>query len=131
MLTAIPIKIAAIAGIALALALGLALWRVDHLKGELRAEQIAHKATHDALQQEVEKGLGWKTAYGEALEAAKIHRDATQECIKRAAEAETARKEREAVLQAAQPHPRTDVEKQQVVNDATRNRAADRLNRPF
>ncbi len=129
--TVIPFKIAGIMGLVLGVLLMAALWRADHLSGALDTECADHKATKEALAWEVEKGLGWKTAYGEALESAKTHRDATQECIERAAAAETARQERTELLQAAQPRSRTETEKHQVVNDATRARAADRLNRPF
>lgn len=129
--SAIPFKIAGIAGLILVLALTAALWRADHLSGELATEISIHKATQEALTREVEKGAGWKTAYEYEVDVAKAHREATQACLDRTADAEKARKEREALLQAAQPRPRTETEKQQVVNDATRARAADRLNRPF
>ena len=115
----------------LALALLGALWRMDHLSGALALEESNHKATQEALAGAVEKGKGWMAAYEEALIAAEAQRAATQACLDRAVAAEAAREERAEILQTAQPRPRTDTERQQVVNDATRKRAADRLNRDF
>jgi hypothetical protein len=115
----------------LALALLGALWRADHLSGALDLEKSNHKATQEALAREVEKGAGWKAAYEKALFAADAHRAATQACLDRAVAEAAAREERAAILQAAPPRSRTEQERQQVVNDETRKRAADRLNRPW
>lgn len=127
----ISLKLAGPVGLALAVALAAALWRADNLGGKLDKERAEHKATQEALVREVEKGAGWIDAYNEAFASAEAHRQATAACIERAAAAETARQEREAILQAAPPGPRTEAEKQQVVTDDTRKRAADRLNRPW
>ena len=113
----------------LALALLGAIWRADHLSGALALEQSNHKATQEALAGAVEKGKGWMAAYEEALDAADAHRAATQACFDREVAARTAEEERREILQTAQSRPRTDTERQQVVNDETRKRAADRLNR--
>ncbi len=129
--TAISFKVAGIVGLVLAVLLAAALWRVENLSGKLDTERAEHTATKEALTREVEKGLGWKASYEETLRAAEAHREATKACLERAADAETARKERESLLQAAPPRPRTETEKQQVVGNETRSRAADRLNRPF
>jgi hypothetical protein len=115
----------------LALALLGAIWRMDHLSGALALEKSEHKATQEALAREVEKGMGWKTAYENALERAAAQGQATQACLDREVAAAAAREERAAILQAAQPRLRTEQERQQVVNDETRKRAADRLNRPW
>lgn len=131
MSTDFGIKLMWIAGGILVLSLAAALWRVENLSGKLDTERAEHKTTKEALADEVTKSMGWKAAHEESLRAAEAHREATQTCLERAVEVETARKEREALLQAAPPRPRTEAEKQQVVNDATRARAADRLNRPF
>jgi hypothetical protein len=116
---------------ALALALLGALWRVDHLSGALDREKSAHEATQETLARELAKGRGWKAAYEEALFAADAHRTATRACLDREVAATAAREERGAILQAAPPRPRTEQERQQVANDETRKRAANRLNRPF
>lgn len=129
--TVVPFKIAGIVGLVLGLLLAAALWRADHLSGKLDAERAEHKATQAALAEEVAKGMGWKTAYEESVKNAEAHQQAMQACLDRAVAAEKARKERETILQAAPPRSRTEEEKQQVVNDETRARAADRLNRAF
>jgi hypothetical protein len=116
---------------ALVLALAAAIWRADHLSGELALEQTLHKATKESLALEVEKGLRWKAAYEQTLVAANAHRTAAKACLDRAKAQAMAQEERTAIMQAAQPRPRTEQERQQVVNDATRKIAADRLNRPF
>ena len=105
--------------------------RVENLSGALALEENRHAATKEALAREVEKGAGWKAAYEKALMAADAHRAATQACLDREVETRKAVEERAEILQAAQPRPRTDAEKRQVVDDATRARAVDRLNRPW
>jgi hypothetical protein len=115
----------------LILALLGAIWRADRLSGTLALERSEHKGTTEALAREVEKGMGWKAAYEEALIAVDAQRTAAQACLDRAVATAAAREERAAILQAAQPRPRTDQERRQVVNDETRRRAADRLNRPW
>ena len=128
---AIPFKFAGVGAAILSLLLLLALWRIDSLSGKLDAERVRHKATQEALVREVEKGLGWKNAYEGAIKAAEAHRLAAQTCYELAAEAETAREKRAEILQAAPTRARTETEKTQVVDDETRVRVADRLNRPW
>lgn len=115
----------------LAVALLLAFWRIDNVQGKLQLEQAEHNQTKVALADAIEKGNGWKAAYEEALTAATAQREATQACLDREAEARTAQEARNAILQAAQPRPRTEAEQKQVVDDETRKRSADRLNRPL
>ncbi|CAK7024825.1 MAG: hypothetical protein DELT_02537 [Desulfovibrio sp.] len=109
----------------------LALWRIDNVQGKLKLERSEHQNTKDALADAIEKGNGWKAAYEEARSAAEAHREATQACLDREAEARAASQERKAILQAAQPRPRAETERTQVVDDETRKRTADRLNRPL
>ena len=112
-------------------ALLLAFWRIDNVQGKLRLEQAEHNQTKTALADAIEKGNGWKAAYEEAQGAATAQREATQACLDREVEARTAQEARNAILQAAQPRPRTATEQTQVVDDETRKRSADRLNRPL
>lgn len=112
-------------------ALLLAFWRIDNVQGKLRLEQTEHKQTKVALADAIEKGNGWKVAYEEARGAATAQREATQACLDREVEARTAQEARNAILQAAQPRPRTEAEQKQVVDNETRKRSADRLNRPL
>lgn len=115
----------------LAVLLLLSLWRIDNVQGKLRLEQTEHNQTKVALADAIEKGNGWKAAYHEALSAAEAHKEATEACLNREVEAREAAEERSTILQAAQPRTRTDNEQKQVVDDATRKRSADRLNRPL
>ncbi|MDR2055646.1 MAG: hypothetical protein LBQ10_07250 [Desulfovibrio sp.] len=117
--------------VAAAAVFGLSLWGIDHLNGKLDLEKAAHRQTKTELAEALEKGMGWKAAYEEALVAADAHRTATRACLDRVAADAAAREERAEILQAAQPRPRTEQERQQVVNDETRQRAADRLNRDW
>lgn len=114
-----------------ALVVVLLLWRIDNLGGKLDREKDAHNRTKSELAIAIEKGLGWKLAYETALNDAANQAKATQACLDREAEAIQAQGERKAILQAAQPRQRTEQEKTEVVDDATRNRFADRLNRPL
>lgn len=109
----------------------LALWRIDNLHGKLKLERSEHQTTKDALAEAVEKGNGWKVAYETAIRAAEANGKAAQACLDREVEARAASEERKAILQAAPPRPRTETEKSQVVGNETRNRTADRLNRPL
>lgn len=106
-------------------------WRLDAVQDKLTLEQSDHKETRTALDGAIEKGNGWMAAYHEALDTAQAHKKATQACLDRAVEARAAAEERSTIVQAAQPRPRTDNEQKQVVDDATRKRSADRLNRPL
>ncbi|MDR1398135.1 MAG: hypothetical protein LBJ14_10465 [Desulfarculales bacterium] len=108
-----------------------AIWRIDHLSGALALEESRHEAAKDSLAREVEKGMGWKASYEKVVMAAEAHKEATEACLVREMEAQKAREERTAILQATQPRPRTKQEQQQVVNDEIRARAADRLNRTW
>jgi hypothetical protein len=100
------------------------------LTGKLALERSAHKTTQEALVRETEKALGWMAAYEDMQERAMAQAAATQACLGREAAARKAQEERRKILQAA-PRARTAAEKMQVVNDATRKSAADRLNRPW
>ena len=115
----------------LALIAVLALWRCSVLQGKYELEQSKHQNTKDALADAIEKGNGWKAAYEEAYTTAEDHRQATQACLEREVEERAASQERKAILQAAQPRPRTETEQTQVIDNETRKRVAARLNRPL
>lgn len=101
------------------------------LEKKLIKEEASHEKTQTALNNAVAKGNGWKIAYEEANATAEAHRKATQACFDREVEARVAEQERDAILQAAQPRPRTETEQEQVVDDETRKSCANRLNRPL
>lgn len=111
------------------LLIGALMWRISHIGGLLRTEIANHRLTANKLGQAVEDGQGWKAAFEKARDTAEAHKDATAACMERERQASQDRKDREALLQAAKPRPRTEQEQQQVIDDETRQRAADRLNR--
>lgn len=93
-------------------------------KGELDAERLRHEAT--ALERDQ-----WKTA----AEAYKKDADAQAEnarlCLEREAKSARDATERTAIVKQAKPRARTAEEKDRVVDDETRRRAVERLNRPL
>lgn len=109
----------------------LLMWRIDSLGDDLELEKKAHESTRAELHQAQEDGLGWKAAYEKARDAAQAHKDTAAACMERELQARQDRQEREAILQPARPRPRTEQEQRQVIDDETRKRAADRLNRPL
>lgn len=109
----------------------LALWRIDGLKSDLKLERSEHQNTQDARDEAVRRGNEWKAAYEEARAAAEANGAAAQACLDREVEARAASQEREEILQASPPRPRTETEQAQVVGNETRKRSADRLNRPL
>lgn len=117
--------------IALSLLLLLALWRIDNVQGSLKLEKANHKHTQESLATAIAAGKQWEAAYNEALSSAAAQGQATQACLEREAQAHEAQEERDAILQAAQPRPRTTTEQKQVVDDETRANIANRLNRPL
>lgn len=96
---------------------GTALWR----SAQLDAERAAHETTRAALEQAV-------TACGQMEDRAEGLRRALMEAHKREAawaQEEAARAE---IVKKAKPGPRPPEERDQVVDDATRREAVDRLN---
>lgn len=96
---------------------GTAVW----MGSRLDAERAAHEATRAALKQAV-------TACGQIEERAEALRRALAEAHER--EAAWAREEaaRAEIVKKAKPGPRPPAERDQVVDDATRREAVDRLN---
>ena len=97
----------AFGGLALAF-MAVAVWK----NGQLDAERAAHDATRAALKQAV---------------AACREMEERAESLRRALE-EAARAE---IVKKAKPGPRPPAERDQVVDDATRREAMDRLNMPW
>ncbi len=90
-------------------------------------EKKDHAATQVTLQQVTESRDGWLAAYGEVLDAAQAQRDNAAACLQREAAARTDAAERADIM--AQAVPAAPDKQKKVVDDATRKRAADRLNR--
>ena len=116
------------AAVALALA---AIWRMDALSDALKAEQAAHRETTAKLESVTAECEAWVAGYFEVKEAAEAQKDAVQACLDREAAARKNATERAAILSRAKPTARPQSEKEKVVDDETRGRVADRLNRPL
>lgn len=113
--------------IALSLSLGAAWWLAYSNRQQLTLEKRDHDATRVRLQQMEASRDHWAAAYAAALDAAKAQRDNAAACLAREAAARTDAAERADIL--AQIVPAAPDKQKKVVDDATRKRAADRLNR--
>lgn len=105
--------------------------RCHTLRTTLAAERAVHNATLHALDDALREGDRWVAVAREAYASAAIVSDYADACLKREADAATATAERGAILSTVQPRQRTEAERQEVVDDASRMAAAARLNRPW
>lgn len=94
---------------------------------QLKMEKAEHETTKAILEASFVREKAWGVAYQKALESSVAQQDNAQACLDREAQARTDVTEREAILGQAMPRPRSQTEK--VVDDATRNAVASRLNR--
>lgn len=108
-----------------------ALWRMESLSDAFTAEQEAHRETIAKLESITAECEAWVAAYFEIKEAAEGQKDAAQACLDREVKARKDAVERATILSQAKPTPRPQSEKEKVVDDETRGRVADRLNRPL
>lgn len=102
--------------------LGLLLWRTQYLGAELALEKAAHKTTkmeRDDWQAQAKLAKGRAEALAESARA----------CLAREAQAQADAAERAAIMTQVKPRPRTKVEQTRVVDDETRSRVIERLNR--
>lgn len=106
------------------------LW-VWILNTDLAEERAAHIQTRTALENAVREGQRWQITATTTLEAAEHQRDLTKACLAREAEAESAAREREAILAPAIIVTRSAEDQQKVVDRATRRALVNRLNRPL
>lgn len=93
-------------------------------KGKLDAERLRHEAT--ALERDQ-----WKTAAEAYRKDAEAQAENARLCLDREAKAARDAAERAAIVKQARPRARSAEEKNKVVDDETRTRVADRLNRPL
>ena len=112
---------------ALLAAVAASAWCARGARHELALEQKDHAATRQTLATVTQSRDGWVAAYAEALDAANAQRDNAAACLKREAAARTDATERADIM--AQALPAVPDKQQKVVDNATRKRAADRLNR--
>lgn len=116
----------------------LLLYRANDLKNKLLVETAHHAQTQVALQAAVQEGQRWMSALQTALTGADAHKALAEACLAREAQGTAERLARAAVFVDNAPSvplpPENPVQptlKSQVVNDATRKRAAAYLNRPL
>lgn len=94
----------------------------------LTKEKDAHAETKKALQAALATGIGWKAAYEEMESSAAAYRDTAEACLVREKDWRAAVERQESVLREASSRPRTPEERDHVVDDATRRKAAALLN---
>lgn len=92
------------------------------VSGQLEAERLNHVATAKERDE-------WKAAAEAYQKNAEAQAENARTCLDREAKAARDATERAAIMKQAKPRPRP--EQEQVVDDETRTRVADRLNRPL
>ncbi len=117
-------KILAIFALGFALAAAVQYFAAQTLERSLAAERAAHVVTRQERDD-------WKARAEAATTRAEALADNARRCLEREAQARADAAERAAIMKAARPRPRTETEKARVVDDETRKRVADRLNRPL
>lgn len=93
-------------------------------RGELDDERLNHAAT---LKERDE----WKAAAEAYRKAADAQAENARLCLEREVNAARDAAERAAIVKQARPRARTAEEKDKVVDDETRRRAVERINRPL
>ena len=125
-----------LAGLAVALLASLA-WgyaqdlRLDAVRAELFAEQSAHSVTRAALDLSLRETAELRIALAYAHNSTAAVQGSLRDALAREAEAMSAAVARKQILDQVRTRTRTEAEKQEVVDDDTRHRVADRINRPL
>lgn len=91
-------------------------------------EKDAHAKTKKALEAALAAGIGWKAAYEEMEGSASAYQDAAESCLVREKDWRNAVERQETILREASVRPRSAEERDHVVDDATRRKAAALLN---
>lgn len=91
-------------------------------------EKDAHAETKKALQAALATGFGWKATYEEMESSAAAYRDTAEACLVREKDWRAAVERQESVLRETSSRPRSPEERDHVVDDATRRKAAALLN---
>lgn len=91
-------------------------------------EKESHAKTKKALEAALLAGAGWKTAYEEMETSAVAYRDTAEACLIREKDWRNAVERQESILREASVRPRTAEEREHVVDDTTRRKAAALLN---
>lgn len=108
--------------LAIAACIGLLVWRNQYLNSELKLEKAAHETTR--LERDT-----WKAQAEAALARAEALADTARACLTREAQARADAEERAVIMANVKPRPRTEAEQTKVVDDETRSRMVERLNR--
>lgn len=129
-----------LAGLAVTLLAALA-WgymqglRLDATRSKLTLQLTEEQAAHNATRHELSRAHQKITVLGVALEHAQNATAAVQDSLRlalvREADAASAAAARKQIMNQMRRRVRTDAEKSEVVDDATRDAVADRLNRPW
>ena len=93
-------------------------------RDELDAERLSHATTAQERDQ-------WKATAEEYRKNAEAQAENARQCLDRETKATRDAAERAAIVKRAKPRARTTEEKDKVVDDETRRRAVERLNRPL
>ena len=108
-----------------------------YLSGKLDTERAEHKATRLALQDAVKEGLRWK-ALAEAKDGTITGlQDNIKACLDREKEAQADAGARAKIMQDIRPvrpreaNPATGEKGNEIIDEETRRRVVDRLNRPL
>lgn len=94
----------------------------------MATEKDAHAKTKKALEAALAAGIGWKAAYDEMEGSASAYQDAAESCLVREKDWRNAVERQETILREASVRPRSAEERDHVVDDATRRKAAALLN---
>lgn len=100
------------------------LGRLAWVNRELEAERAAHASTARERER-------WEAAAEAYRKDAEAQAENARLCLEREANATRDAVERAAIMQQARPRARSTEEKDKVVDDETRRRAVERLNRPL
>ena len=100
------------------------LGRLAHVNGELSAERLNHAAT-------LKERDTWQAAAEAYRREAVAQAENARLCLDREANAVRDAAERMAIVKQARQRDRTAEEQNKVVDDETRRRAVERLNRPL
>lgn len=98
------------------------IWHTKTLKADLALERVSHEATRKERDDWKSQALAARTS-AEALAAS------ARACLDREAQAQADAEERAIIMANMKARPRTEAEQAKVVDDETRSRVVERLNR--
>lgn len=102
-----------------------------HLAQRLEVEQAEHAKTRVELEHAVAQAEIWVAAYLEVMAGAEAQQKLAEACLARESETRADTEARKAILAPVKPRPRSPEEREKVVDNDTRTRVIDRLNRPL